>query len=179
MHRRGLLLDRDGIINVDDLYVGSRERFQFVPGVIPFLRAVQDKGYRLAILTNQSGVARGFYTVADYQALTAWMLKELAGNGVVIDLVLHCFECADGSVDAYSRESFWRKPNPGMVLDAIQRLNLDPKQSAFLGDRLSDMEAAEAGGIHKRVLLPHQDIKKYPAGIAIAHSYDDVLTILN
>src|ERR1700689_5141022 len=117
MKRRGLLLDRDGVINVERGYIGAREQFEFMPGIFPFLNAAQDLGYRLAVLTNQSGVARGLYTAADYEKLTGWMLKELAGQGIVIDLALACFEHPEGTVPEYARGSFWYKPNPGMVLE--------------------------------------------------------------
>src|SRR5580704_17018683 len=132
MKRRGLLLDRDGVINVERGYIGTREEFEFMPGLFPFLNAAQDLGFRLAILTNQSGVARGLYTEAAYEKLTGWMLKELAGQGIAIDLVLACFTHPKGDVAEYTRESFWQKPKPGMVLEAVQRLDLDPARSAFL-----------------------------------------------
>jgi len=147
MKRRGLLLDRDGVINIDRGYVGKREQFEFMPGLFDFLRRAQDLGYRLAILTNQSGVARGMYTVADYEKLTGWMLGELAKEGIAIDLVLACFEHPEGTVPEFTRESFWCKPNPGMVLEAVQRLNLDPTRSVFIGDQERDMVAARGGGI--------------------------------
>ncbi|MGE3624010.1 MAG: D-glycero-alpha-D-manno-heptose-1,7-bisphosphate 7-phosphatase [Bdellovibrionales bacterium] len=167
MKRRGLLLDRDGVINIDHGYVGTREQFEFMPNIFPFLRAVQDMGFRLAILTNQSGVARGMYTECDYRDLTNWMLAELARQGIVIDLVLACFEHPEGTVSAYARESFWRKPNPGMVLEAVQRLNLDPARSAFVGDNKRDMEAAERAGIKTGILFPHK-----------VSAFSDVLKIL-
>ena len=135
------------MINIDHGYVGKREQFEFMPGVFDFLRRAQDLGYRLAILTNQSGVARGLYTVADYEKLTGWMLGELSKEGVTIHLVLACFEHPEGTVPEFAHESFWRKPKPGMVLEAIQRLNLDPARSVFLGDQARDIEAAKGGGI--------------------------------
>jgi D-glycero-D-manno-heptose 1,7-bisphosphate phosphatase len=151
--RRGLFLDRDGVVNVDRGYVGSRDQFEFMPGLFPFLRAAEDMGFRLAILTNQSGVARGLYSEADFHALTAWMLSEFRRQGILIDLVLGCCEHPEGLPGPYARESYWRKPNPGMVLEAVQRLRLDPARSVFLGDQMRDMQAAEAGGIGHRLLL--------------------------
>jgi len=177
MKQRGLLLDRDGVINVDRGYVGTREQFEFMPGLFPFLAAAQDAGFRLAILTNQSGVARGLYTVADHEKLTAWMQKELAGQGIAIDLVLACFEHPEGKVVAYARESFWRKPNPGMVLEAIQRLNLDPARSVFLGDQPRDMEAAKAGGIGMCLYLTKDD-EAVPAQVRVVRNYEEALKIL-
>jgi D-glycero-D-manno-heptose 1,7-bisphosphate phosphatase len=161
MKRKGLLLDRDGVINIDRGYVGMREQFEFTSGIFSFLGAMQDAGFRLAILTNQSGVARGLYTAADYRKLTAWMLNEFAKQGIIIDLVLACFELKEGTVAEYRRDSFWRKPNPGMVLEAIQRLNLDPLRSAFLGDNERDMLAAKASGIATCLYLTDKEVPKW------------------
>ena len=177
MLSRGLLLDRDGVINVDNGYVGTREQFQFIPGIFPFLRAAQDLGFRLAILTNQSGVARGHYSEADYNELTKWMLGEFAKEGIAIALVLACFEYAEGKVEAYRRPSFWRKPNPGMVLEAMQRLQLDPARSAFLGDYVRDMQAAEGGGIKTRLLFGDSK-EPLPTGAVAVRDFDAVLEIL-
>lgn len=177
MKRRGLLLDRDGIINVDRGYVGRREDFEFAPGLFPFLQAAQECGFRLAILTNQSGVARGLYTEEDYNKLTAWMLGEMAKQGIAIDLVLQCFEMKDGTLPRYTRDSYWRKPSPGMVLEAVQQLNLDPARSAFLGDNVRDMEAAQAGGIKTCLYLPHET-QEAPPGSVLVKNFDEALKIL-
>jgi len=174
MKRRGLLLDRDGVINIDRGYIGRREDFEFVSGIFPFLRAAQDLGFRLTIITNQAGVAYGLYTAADYEKLTAWILKEFAKEGIAIDLVLAAFEHAEGKVAAYRRESFWRKPNPGMVLETIQRLDLDPARSVFLGDHERDMQAAEAGGIKTRLHIPGTT-KETPPGAIRVESFDEAL----
>lgn len=174
--RRGLLLDRDGVINVDHGYVGKREQFEFIPALFPFLNAAQDLGFRLAVITNQAGVARGLYTAADYERLNAWMLAGLKRKGIEIDLVLACFEHEEGTVPAYRRQSFWRKPNPGMVMEAIVRLGLDPARSAFLGDHLRDMEAAQAAGIKTCLYLTKES--RAPAGIVPVKDYDEALALL-
>lgn len=174
--RRGLLLDRDGVVNVDRGYVGRIEQFEFMLGLFPFLRAVEDYGYRLAILTNQSGVARGLYSEDDFQKLTAWMLDQLRAQGITVNLVLKCCEHPEGSVAPYARESFWRKPNPGMALEAIQRLHIDPRHSAFLGDQLRDMEAARAAGIGHRLLLGSS--AEPGEGVTCVHDFSDALKVL-
>lgn len=174
MRRRGLLLDRDGVINVDHGFVGRCEQFEFMPGLFPFLRTSQDMGFRLAILTNQSGVARGLYTAKAYDDLTTWMRAELLREGITIDLVLACFYSEEGTLSAYTRESFWRKPNPGMVLEAFQRLRLDPTGSVFLGDKHRDMQAAKAGGCGLRLLL-RQDPQENPDGAIVVHDFDEAL----
>lgn len=175
MQKRGLLLDRDGVINIDHGYVGKQDQFQFMDGLFPFLRSAQDMGFRLAIITNQSGVARGTYSAEDYEKLTVWMLKELGRQGIAIDLVLACFEHIEGTIPYYRRESFWRKPNPGMVLDAIQKLHIDPARSAFLGDHERDMQAASAGGIGHCLYLNKDNA---PSGATQVASYDEALKVL-
>jgi D-glycero-D-manno-heptose 1,7-bisphosphate phosphatase len=177
MRRRGLLLDRDGVINIDHGYVGSREQFEFLPGLFPFLQTAQDLGFRLAMLTNQSGVARGLYTAEDFERLTAWMQMEIGRHGIAVDLVLACFEHNEASIPVLRRQSFWRKPNPGMVLEAIQRLDLDPARSAFLGDHARDMEAAKAGGIGTRLLLT-RDTGPTTQGITAVTDFEGALTVL-
>jgi len=174
--RRGLLLDRDGVINVDRGYVGSREQFEFTPCLFPFLRAAQDRGFRLAILTNQSGVARGLYSEDDFEKLTAWMLCELQWQGIAIDLVLGCCEHPEGTVAAYARESYWRKPNSGMVLETVQRMRLNPAHSVLLGDQMRDMEAAAAGGIGRKLLLSPSTADN--KGIVTVRNFDEALTRL-
>jgi D-glycero-D-manno-heptose 1,7-bisphosphate phosphatase len=158
--RRGLLLDRDGVVNVDRGYVGSRDAFVFRDGIVPFLRAASDLGYRLAIVTNQSGVARGLYSAEVYEDLTRWYVGELKKQGVEIALVLACFEHPDGSVPAFRRESFWRKPSPGLILEAGMRLNLDLARSVMVGDQRRDMEAALAGGVGRCLWLADQKPEK-------------------
>lgn len=175
--RRGLLLDRDGIINIDRGFVGRREQFKFTPGLFPFLRAAGDRGFRLVILTNQSGVARGFYMKSDFDALTAWMLGELRRESVTIDLVLGCYEHPEGKIAPYARESYWRKPNPGMVLEAVQRLQLDPSRSAFLGEQLRDMDAARTGGIRHRLLL-NPSVTATEGAVSV-RDFDEALAALN
>ncbi|MFA5041442.1 MAG: HAD-IIIA family hydrolase, partial [Bdellovibrionales bacterium] len=145
--------------------------------IFPFLRAVRDLGYRLAILTNQSGVARGYYSADDYHRLTKHMLTELQRENIEIELVLACFEYDKGINPAYARQSFWRKPRPGMVLEAIRRLTIDPSRSAFLGNELTDMTAAQEGGISRCLLLTEDKASPKP-GIAVVKDYNEALVFL-
>jgi len=175
---RALLLDRDGVVNVDCGYVGSIGRFEFMPGLFVFLRAARDLGYRLAILTNQSGVARGMYSAQDHEAVTDHMLAELRREKIAIDLNLVCFEHPEGTVGVYARESFWRKPNPGMVLEAVRRLDLDPARSVFIGDNWRDMQAAQGGGIGNCLWLTREKAEAR-AGVRVVRDFDEALTALS
>lgn len=179
MHKnRALLLDRDGVINVDHGYVGQAWRFDFMPGIFPFLRAARDLGFRLAVFTNQSGVARGHYTAADHDEVTAHMLKELKKEGVDIDLPLVSFDHPDGTVPPYARESFWRKPNPGMALEIVRRLDLNPGRSACLGDNLRDVQAAQGAGIGTLLWLTDK-ADAPPQGVRTVRGFDEALAILS
>lgn len=174
MSRRGLLLDRDGVINVDHGYVGKIDQFEFLPGIFPFLRNMQDRGFCLAILTNQSGVARGYYTEHDYYLLQSWMLKQFSSQGITIELVLASFEHPNGVISLHTRESYWRKPNPGMLIDAIQRLNLDASRSVFLGDSIRDMDAALRAKIAAPLWLT-QKPEKAPNKVIVVRDFDEAL----
>jgi D-glycero-D-manno-heptose 1,7-bisphosphate phosphatase len=174
---KALLLDRDGVINADTGYVGSVEAFAFLPGLFPFLRTARDLGYRLAVITNQAGVAHGYYSADDFYRLTDHMLAELRNEGIEIELVLACFEHDRGRVPALKRQSFWRKPRPGMVLEAIRRLNIDPARSAFLGNEIKDMQAAQSGGIRRCLLLTEEKMTPVE-GVDIVKDYGDALDIL-
>lgn len=176
--QRGLLLDRDGIVNVDLGYVGTRDRFTFSLGLFPFLRAAQDRGYRLAIVTNQSGIARGMYSVDDYENLTRWMLDAFRKEGIWIELVLACFEHKGGTVEKYKRESFWRKPNPGMILEAAQRLRLDLVRSVMLGDSERDMQAALAAGVGTCLLMTGKEDQPAMPGVTVVRDFAQALMTL-
>lgn len=148
-----LLLDRDGVINIDHGYVGTPDRFEFMEGVFALTRAASDAGFRVVVITNQSGIARGLYSEADFAALTRHMRAGFANHGVEIAGVFHCPFHHEGIVPRYARGSFWRKPNPGMILEAARRLDLDLARSIFVGDAPSDMAAARAAGVGRRFLL--------------------------
>ena len=153
MPYRALLLDRDGVVNVDHGYVVERERFTFMDGIFDLTRHAMDRGFRIAVITNQSGIARGYFTKAAFLNLSAWMCGEFQARGVELAGVFHCPYHRDGAVERYARHSFWRKPNPGMILEAALRLDLNLSRSVFLGDQPTDMQAAQAAGVGLRVLL--------------------------
>ena len=155
MPAKALLLDRDGVINVDHGYVGTIERFDFQEGIFDLTRRAVDAGFRIVVVTNQAGIARGYYGEADFQTLSAWMTRAFAAQGVALAAILHCPYHKAGVAGPYARESFWRKPNPGMILEAQRRLGLDLARSIFLGDQPTDMAAARAAGVGLRLFLDH------------------------
>jgi D,D-heptose 1,7-bisphosphate phosphatase len=138
--RPGVLLDRDGTIIVDYHYVGHIERVQFIPGAIEAIRRFNSAGIPVAIVTNQGGVARGFYSEDNVIEVHQYIQRELALHDAHIDLFLYSPHHPEGMVKEYAREHGWHKPNPGMAHNAAATLNLDLSQSYVVGDRMTDVQ---------------------------------------
>lgn len=171
MKRKALFLDRDGVINEDTGYVGQIDRFVFRSGLFDFLNLAQDKGYLIVVITNQSGVARGYYTAQEHFAVTRYMIKKMAENGISVAGTYACFEHPEATEAAFNRESFWRKPKPGMVMQAIVDLNIDPARSMMLGDQDRDLLAAQGAGVEKLFLLGAGP--SAVSGAVCAHDFTD------
>lgn len=179
MPYKALLMDRDGIVNVDHGYVGDIGRFTFMDGIFTLARHAVDRGFRVAIITNQSGIARGYFTEAGFLELSDWMRGMFLAQGVELAGVFHCPYHRGGVVERYARDSFWRKPNPGMILEAARRLDLDLSRSVFLGDQPTDMEAARAGGVERRVLLSSEnDPARQGAATSVIRHHTELIPTL-
>ncbi|GAB57664.1 D-glycero-beta-D-manno-heptose 1,7-bisphosphate 7-phosphatase [Rheinheimera nanhaiensis] len=151
--RKAAFLDRDGVINVDHGYVSSAEQFEFIDGVFDACRHLQQQGYLLIVVTNQSGIGRGYYTEQQFHSLTRWMNAQFALKGVHINEVFFCPHHPVNAKPPYQTECNCRKPAPGMLLQAIEKYQIDPVQSLMLGDKKADMQAAKAAGIRRKVLV--------------------------
>jgi D-glycero-D-manno-heptose 1,7-bisphosphate phosphatase len=178
-----LFLDRDGIINVDHDYVHRPENFIFVDGIFELCAAAQAAGLVLVVITNQSGIGRGYYTEEDFARLSTWMVDQFAARGVSIARVYFSPHYAESADERYRAGLFDRKPNPGMLLRAQRDFDLDLPRSILIGDRLSDLEAGRRAGLGTLCLLPHPDEPIDPdalseEGILIAHSLPDLQTRL-
>jgi D-glycero-D-manno-heptose 1,7-bisphosphate phosphatase len=153
MSRAAIFLDRDGVIVDDPGYVHRVEDLVLLPGVIDGLLQLRSAGYALVIVTNQSGIARGFFTEAHYRTFTDALLTRLHESGVDIDAVHHCSHLPDAAVAAYAIDCDCRKPRPGLLLRAIEELGLDPARSFMVGDKPSDIEAGRAAGLRASFLI--------------------------
>jgi D-glycero-D-manno-heptose 1,7-bisphosphate phosphatase len=140
-------LDRDGVINHDDGYVGTRQRFRWIPGAAAGIRALNEAGYFVFIVSNQSGVARGLFSEDDLITLHTWMVRELAAQGARIDDARYCPFHPEGKVIAYCWDSELRKPRPGMLFDLIGNWPIERNGSFVIGDKEIDMQAARAAGL--------------------------------
>ena len=144
--RPGVLLDRDGTIIVDHGYVGSIDRVEFIEGSPEAIASFNEAGIPVAVVTNQAGVARGFYGLDDVARVHRYIAERLAGYGAHIDLFLYCPYHPEGVVEAFARTSEDRKPGPGMARAAEAKLGLDLGASWVVGDRPEDVGLADAVG---------------------------------
>ena len=142
---KAIFLDRDGTINVEKDYLYKISDFEFLPGVIDALRQLQDAGYLLIIVTNQSGIARGYYTEDDYRLLNDWMLEELKNQGINTTAVYYCPHHPEAKIAAYRINCGCRKPKLGMYELAVKEFNIDLSQSYAIGDKIRDCAICERG----------------------------------
>lgn len=145
--RPALFLDRDGVINVDKGYVSSADTFEWIDGARETIAAFNARGWWVFIVTNQSGIARGLYTEEEMLRLHEWMCAELERSGARIDRIYHCPFHEDGTIARYTKNSFDRKPKPGMLLQAMTDFPVDKDRSFLIGDKPADVEAARAAGV--------------------------------
>ncbi|MFP4417023.1 MAG: D-glycero-alpha-D-manno-heptose-1,7-bisphosphate 7-phosphatase [Chitinispirillaceae bacterium] len=136
--KKALFLDRDGIVNEDSSYVYKKEDIIFCEGIFDFCRQAGENGYLLIIVTNQAGVARGYFTEEDVHKLHGWMKEQFKRHGVQIDDIFYCPFHEKGRVPQYTKESYYRKPQPGMIIEAAEKWSIDLDQSIMVGDKPSD-----------------------------------------
>lgn len=140
---KAVFLDRDGTINIEKNYLYKIEDFEFLDGVIESLKKLCDAGFLLVIVTNQSGIGRGYYTEEDYEVLNNWLLKILDENGVKIAASYFCPHLPDASIDKYRMDCNCRKPKLGLFEQAVKDLNIDLDNSFAIGDKIRDLAICE------------------------------------
>ena len=150
---KGLFLDRDGVINHEVGYLWRQEDVRFVPGIFDLCRTARRLGYRLMVVTNQAGIARGYYSEEDYQTLMTWIKGELAREGVELDAVYHCPFHPEHGIGEYRREHEDRKPGTGMLRRGAREFGLDLTECVMVGDRCTDIVAANVAGLRQAFLI--------------------------
>ena len=141
-----IFLDRDGVINKDINYLHKIDDFEFIDGIFDVCLYFQSLGYKIIIITNQSGISRGYYSHSDYQKVTQWMLDQFKYKNINILDVFHCPHGPDSTCDC-------RKPKPGMFLKAKDKHNTDMEKSWMIGDKERDTIAANSAGIDNTILI--------------------------
>lgn len=154
---KAVFLDRDGTINVDRRYVHKIDDFEYLPGVIDGLKLFQEAGYLLIIVTNQSGIARGFYSEHDYDALTAWMLQDLGNNGISISKVYMCPHLPDSPFPKFRKNCQCRKPLLGLFEQAIREFHIDPHRSIAIGDNERDLSLCQISRCRGYIIDPRHE----------------------
>ena len=169
MTHKALFLDRDGVINKEVNYLYKKEDFEFIDGIFELCRFYQDLGFVIVVVTNQSGIARGFYSEADFHVLTSWMNEEFAKQNIKIARVYYCPHHPD--IDGICR---CRKPDSGMFLDAKQELDIDLENSVMVGDNERDIEAAEKAGISQTYFFDEYNKITDSKASKIVHRLDEI-----
>ena len=179
---KAIFLDRDGTINIDKEYLYKIEDFEFEPKADEALKILYDLGYILIVVTNQSGVARGYYKEEDVVTLHSNLSKILEKKGVIISKYYYCPHHPSKGIGKYKTDCSCRKPNPGMLLKGIEEFNVDPLNSYMVGDKPSDIEAGINAGVNPIFLGNEKDIKisNYSNNISIFNSlYDFAISLKN
>jgi D-glycero-D-manno-heptose 1,7-bisphosphate phosphatase len=175
-----LFLDRDGVINTDIGYLHRPEDCRFIPGIFDLVRAANRAEYRVLVVTNQAGIARGMYTEETFQAFTDWMVREFAQRGAAIDKVYYCPHHPAAGVGQYKIGCECRKPQPGMLLKARDEFEIDMPHSIMVGDSRSDVEAAQAAGIGRAYWLGDAvSAPDLPDGYSLVDSFEPIIEALN
>ncbi len=157
MQQRALLLDRDGVINVNYGYVHHVESFVFIDGIFDLARAAHARQYKLIVITNQAGIARGLYSEQQFHELTEWMCDQFVSQGAPIARVYFSPFHPTAGLGEYKKDDVSRKPRPGMVLQAQREFDLDLEASVLVGDNASDIQAGIAAGVGCNVLFAQTD----------------------
>ncbi len=148
-----LFLDRDGVINHNHGYVYKREDFDFIEGIFDVAQHACKQDYKLVVITNQAGIARGYYTEEQFHQLTDWMCQQFSKAGAPISLVYFSPFHPTAGLGKYLKDDFSRKPHPGMIRQAQKDLSIDLSHSVLIGDKVSDIQAGIAAGVRTNLLF--------------------------
>lgn len=163
MQARALFLDRDGVINVNHGYVHRTDNFEFIDDIFDVARTAHAQHYKLVVITNQAGIARGYYSQQQFYDLTSWMCEQFLKRGSQIAKVYFSPYHPTEGVGEYKKDDFSRKPHPGMILQAQHELNLDLERSILIGDKVSDIQAGIAAGVGCNILFAQERPTELPS----------------
>jgi len=149
---RTVFLDRDGTIIEDVGYLGECSKIRFLPRVSEAIKLLNENGFKVIVTTNQSGVARGYFTEETVREINTYIQESLAKQGAIIDKTYYCPHHIDGIIKEYSKECYCRKPNPGMIKEAAAEFDIDLEGSFVIGDKITDVEAGYRAGCHTVLL---------------------------
>lgn len=158
--KRALFLDRDGVININYGYVYLTKNFEFIDGIFDVARTAHVLGYKLIVITNQSGIGRGYYSEHQFQELTAWMCDKFLNEGAPIQKVYFSPFHPTAGLGKYKKNHISRKPGPGMIYQAQRDINLDLGGSILIGDEVSDIQAGISAGVGFNILFSQKRISK-------------------
>lgn len=176
MLRPALFLDRDGVINEDIAYCHRPEDCRFVPGIFALVRRARAASMAVVVVTNQAGIARGYYTESQFHAFMDWMRAQFAHESAPLDAVYFCPHHPTAGQGAYRQACSCRKPAPGMLLQAAADLALDMHASLLVGDNPSDLEAARRAGVGRAWLLATPSgLTATGDALARVHSLDEII----
>ncbi|WP_294966423.1 D-glycero-beta-D-manno-heptose 1,7-bisphosphate 7-phosphatase [Sulfurimonas sp.] len=169
---KALFLDRDGVINVEKDYIYKIEDFEFIDGIFELCKYYTNLGFLIVVVTNQSGIARNFYTENDFDILTSWMLKEFLSHEIDVKKVYFCPHHPD-----ISGQCTCRKPNPGMLLQASKELEIDLKKSIIIGDKERDILAGINAGLTNTYLFDESNTIKVSQAGEIISKLEDIYSV--
>jgi len=158
---KALFLDRDGVINVNHGYVHTPGQTDWVEGIFELCRIAQDAGYDLIVVTNQAGIARGYYSETTYLAYTQWLHGQFAERGIHLLATYYCPHHPEAGVGCWRLNCECRKPHPGMILAAAERYGINLAASVMVGDNVSDQRAAQAAGVGAYVMVEEAMAEKH------------------
>ncbi|MFC2040649.1 D-glycero-alpha-D-manno-heptose-1,7-bisphosphate 7-phosphatase [Chloroflexota bacterium] len=167
---KAVFLDRDGTLIEDAGYLGERDKIKFLPRVSRAVKLLNENGFKVIVITNQAGVARGYFTEETVRGINEYIQESLIKHVAFIDKFYYCPHHIDGIIEEYSKECYYRKPNPGMIEKAVGEFDIDLKNSFVIGDKTSDIEAGRRAGC-QTILLTGEDPPNNGTEIALISDY--------
>ena len=166
---KALFLDRDGVINIEKDYLYKIDDFEFIDGIFELCQHYQSNDFKIFVVTNQSGIARGYYNENDFEKLSLWMKEQFINNGINILKIYHCPHHPD-----ISGECSCRKPYPGMLLSANKEFDIDLSKSIIIGDKERDIEAGLNAGLSETYLFDESGLVKDSKATKIVSQLHDI-----